>query len=38
MHKQEGDTAAMPQMFDWIFYAIMLPVPILLLWDWMRTR
>lgn len=29
---------AMPQMFDWIFYAIMIPVPALLLWDWLRDR
>lgn len=28
----------MPQMFDWIFYAIMIPVPALLLWDWLRDR
>lgn len=28
----------MPQMFDWIFFAIVLPVPILLLWDWLRNR
>lgn len=28
----------MPQMFDWIFFAIVLPVPILLVWDWMRNR
>ncbi|GJD97360.1 hypothetical protein OCOJLMKI_4589 [Methylobacterium iners] len=27
----------MPQMFDWIFFAIVLPVPILLLWDWYRN-
>jgi hypothetical protein len=26
----------MPQMFDWIFFAIILPVPILLVWDWYR--
>lgn len=24
----------MPQMFDWIFFAIVLPVPALLAWDW----
>jgi hypothetical protein len=24
----------MPQMFDWIFFAIMLPVPALLYWEW----
>ncbi len=28
----------MPQMFDWIFFAIVLPVPILLVWDWMQHR
>lgn len=28
---------AMPQMFDWIFFAIMLPVPAYLVWDWMRN-
>ncbi len=28
----------MPQMFDWIFFAIVLPVPIFLVWDWMRHR
>ena len=27
----------MPQMFDWIFFAIMLPVPAYLVWDWMRN-
>ena len=26
----------MPQMFDWIFFAIVLPVPALLVWDWYR--
>lgn len=26
----------MPQMFDWIFFAIMLPVPAYLVWDWIR--
>lgn len=26
----------MPQMFDWIFFAIMLPVPAYLVWDWMK--
>lgn len=28
----------MPQMFDWIFFAIILPPPLLLLWDWFRNR
>ena len=28
----------MPQMFDWIFFAIILPFPAFLLWDWYRTR
>ncbi len=28
----------MPQMFDWIFFAIMLPVPAYLAWDWMQHR
>jgi hypothetical protein len=28
----------MPQMFDWIFFAIMLPVPAYLVWDYMRHR
>lgn len=28
----------MPQMFDWIFFAIMLPVPAYLLWDWIRHK
>ena len=28
----------MPQMFDWIFFAIILPPPILLLWDMLRNR
>ena len=27
---------SMPQMFDWIFFAIVLPVPVLLVWDWYR--
>jgi len=25
-------------MFDWIFFAIMLPFPAFLVWDWMRHR
>lgn len=28
----------MPQMFDWIFFAIMLPFPAFLLWDFYRNR
>ena len=28
----------MPQMFDWIFFAIILPPPLLLLWDLLRDR
>ena len=28
----------MPQMFDWIFFAIMIPPPVLLLWDLLRNR
>jgi hypothetical protein len=28
----------MPQMFDWIFFAIMLPFPAFLVWDWMQHR
>ena len=28
----------MPQMFDWIFFAIILPVPLLLAWDYHRNR
>jgi hypothetical protein len=28
----------MPQMFDWIFFAIVLPFPAFLLWDFYRTR
>ncbi len=28
----------MPQMFDWIFFAIILPPPILLLWDLLRNQ
>jgi len=27
----------MPQMFDWIFFAIVLPVPAFLVWDWYRN-
>jgi hypothetical protein len=26
----------MPQMFDWIFFAIMLPFPAYLVWDFMK--
>jgi len=25
-------------MFDWIFFAIMLPFPAFLVWDWMKQR
>jgi len=25
-------------MFDWIFFAIVLPVPIFLVWDWLSNR
>ena len=28
----------MPQMFDWIFFAIMIPFPAFLMWDWYRNR
>jgi hypothetical protein len=28
----------MPQMFDWIFFAIMLPFPAFLVWDFYRNR
>ena len=28
----------MPQMFDWIFFAIMLPFPAFLVWDFMKHR
>jgi len=28
----------MPQMFDWIFFAIIIPPPLFLLWDWFRNR
>ena len=28
----------MPQMFDWIFFAIMIPFPAFLLWDFYRHR
>jgi hypothetical protein len=28
----------MPQMFDWIFFAIMIPFPVFLLWDLRRNR
>lgn len=28
----------MPQMFDWIFFAIVLPFPLFLLWDFHRNR
>ncbi|MGV7030958.1 hypothetical protein [Methylobacterium symbioticum] len=29
---------AMPQMFDWIFFAIMLPFPAFLVWDYLANR
>jgi hypothetical protein len=28
----------MLQMFDWIFFAIVLPVPAFLAWDWFKNR
>jgi len=28
----------MPQMFDWIFYAIVVLPPVFLVWDWFRNR
>ena len=28
----------MPQMFDWVFFAIVLPLPAYLVWDWYRHR
>ena len=28
----------MPQMFDWIFFAIVLPLPVLLVWDMLKSR
>ena len=28
----------MPQMFDWIFFAIMLPFPAFLVWDYLANR
>jgi hypothetical protein len=30
--------SSMPQMFDWIFFAIMIPIPAFLVWDWFRNR
>ena len=27
----------MPQMFDWIFFAIVLPFPAFLVWDWYKN-
>jgi hypothetical protein len=27
-----------PQMFDWIFFAIIIPFPAFLLWDWLRDH
>lgn len=29
---------AMSQMFDWIFFAIVLPIPAFLVWDWYKNR
>ena len=26
------------QTFDWIFFAIMIPPPLFLVWDWFRNR
>ncbi|WP_264050598.1 hypothetical protein [Methylobacterium flocculans] len=34
----ERTGSPMPQMFDWIFFAIVLPVPAFLVWDWYRDR
>lgn len=28
----------MPQMFDWIFFAIIIPPPLFLLWELLRNR
>ena len=28
----------MPQMFDWIFFAIMIPFPAYMVWDFMKHR
>ncbi len=28
----------MPQMFDWIFYAIVVLPCVFLVWDWYRNR
>jgi len=28
----------MPEMFDWIFFAIVLIPGAVLIWDWMRNR
>ena len=28
----------MPQMFDWIFFVIIIPPPLFLLWDLLRDR
>ena len=28
----------MPQMFDWIFFAIVIPFPAFLLWNFYRNR
>ena len=29
---------AMPQMFDWIFFDIMIPFPAFLVWDYYQNR
>ena len=30
--------AVMPQMFDWIFFAIVILPMVFLLWDWYRNK
>ena len=42
-HPYIADTAEwkglnMPQMFDWIFYAIVVLPCVFLVWDWLRNR
>ena len=37
-HALKSESRAMPQMFDWIFFAIMLPFPAFLVWDWYKHR
>ena len=34
----EGRTDTMPQMFDWIFFAIILIPCAYLVWDWLKNR